>query len=99
MMLLFRPVFSGLGSSVVAFCFPLYAGGDWRGSSHKSDKALMQLFPWQYWPLVQDVLGVFKNGCFSPPIACNVKGYFWDLHPENLMGFLDTKATELWGFP
>lgn len=24
---------------------------------------------------------------------------FWDLHPENLMGFLDTKAIELWGFP
>lgn len=43
------------------------------------------------------VLGLFQNGCSTPPplLPQNVRGFFSDLHYENIFGFLDPKPTKV----
>ena len=46
---------------------------------------------------MEDTLGTFQNPYFCP--TQSTKGFFSDLHSENLVGFLRVLVMKVWGFP
>lgn len=40
---------------------------------------------------MENILSIFQNDCFSPPPARNMRGFFLDLHFDNIMEVKTTK--------